>query len=217
MSLADRLKQSIADQSKTTEPAEIVQKVKEIGDQHQVNPPKPADLDEQIAKAAKENNGEADQCGCGSKLEGECGECNSETETKSECPTCGKMFKQLSRHKCKEGLVDIAEDVEKTPQPVKFFDLLLDIGVLKFPNARIHHFADIIRSICAEIVIEKDVTHWRELRYGEGAALLAGKLEKLLQKQEIEGMLFADTTSPEGEACRNVLIRYARTVVQAIK
>lgn len=239
-SLFDALKaqQEAKNKTEMQEPDnELAEKLQEVGDACQVNPPKPP----ATVVASKEKQEPVKQ----SAAEG-------------MCPTCGKKFKHLSRHKCKvkripdeeltpeeletlrildekkfeldkklsestEESSEITKTVQKAveePEPTQnfYYDLALDTVLeKKSDQIQITHFSDIILPLCDMVASENQTENWNTIQYAVGPGLLSRKLENYLQKNMPTGILLADSSTPECRACKEVLKKYARNILQGVR
>lgn len=108
------------------------------------------------------------------------------------------------------------EDGETKNKVVKGCALFVDCYPTKLSSSQVHlDFGDLIMPLCKEIAEERNIVNWRLLRYGEGAALLCGKLEKFFQSEEkLPNIIYATSTSPEYQACCEILHYHVSAVFE---
>jgi hypothetical protein len=172
----------------------IVKSLKEIGDERRVNPPEPEEQTEHTEPVPVEE------------------------PSKSKCPTCGKEFLHLSRHKCKG--VQKEEEPEPTPpeepKTAKDFDLYIDALVLSAYADEVSLF-EFIKPVTDAIEKENDIPHWSMMEYAHGCGTLMRRVEKFIQKTKPTGIIYLDSSTKEGNTCKDVLKKYARRVVLGVK
>jgi len=194
-----------------------------------------------LLERMKNAGGEVEQCGCGSHLEGECDECEDPVNPpppepepeKNECPTCGKSFKHLSRHKCKGAVEtppetppqekpeakDADTDMSNTERSEKRgFVLLIDcLYEAAEEDVEIVYLGDIVAPMGEAVAKENKVVHWQVVEYARGPGFLAAKLEEYLVSTGVDGVMYLDSMTPEGKACKETLRRHARAVIQGVR
>jgi hypothetical protein len=203
----------------------LLDRLKEIGDQRAVNPPEPVQADWDKANAERKLTGTACSVCNEPQFETPGGDCcvnghggaapvEAVEDKKSECPLCGKVFKHLSKHKCK--------GVE-TPAPVpasqqEGFTLILD-ALFERGIARqlVVLFTDIVMPLAAAVARENGQEHWGAVDYARGGPLLAAKLEKWLVETKPQGIILADSSTPELRAVKEILKRHAVVVIQGVR
>jgi hypothetical protein len=67
------------------------------------------------------------------------------------------------------------------------------------------------------VAAENKVEHWGAVDYGRGGPLLAAKLEKWLTSTKPQGIILADSSTPELRAVKEVLKRAAKVVIQGVR
>jgi hypothetical protein len=111
---------------------------------------------------------------------------------------------------------DGKEKEEKKQEEPKGCALFVDCYPTKLSSSQVHlNFGDLIMPLCKEIAEERNIVNWRLLRYGEGAALLCGKLEKFFQsKEKVPNIIYATSASPEYQACCEILHSHVSAVFE---
>jgi hypothetical protein len=184
----------------------VMERLKALGDKKQVNPPPPAaSVPEPIAPVPE-----------------------AVSEEGTACPTCGKVFRHLSRHKCKgpqslneeeqPANADVPEHAPGRSLSVSVgFILILDALFEKNTNGVPLLFTDIIGPLADAVAKENNVGHWGAVDYAKGGPLLAVKLGKWLEATKPQGIILADSSTPELRAVKEVLKRAARAVIQGVR
>lgn len=224
MSLFDKLKEKT--QASTPQPQassgfSIMDKLRALGDEQQVNPPTPP------AEPAPEVAPEAPPAVAEPEGEG------------VACPTCGKVFKHLSRHKCKGpdeskpttalARTLFSSDLESasvsTPAPElpKFesgktsLTVMFDALFEKSDGPAPLLLGDILVPLAAAVAKENGQPHWSAVDYGKGAGFLAAKLQQWLVQTSFAGTILVDSSTPEARAVKEVLRRAAGTIIQGVR
>lgn len=210
MGLFDKL-QALSGPAKSLDPEEqcsneelkahgltVMEQLRALGDQKHVNPPSPPTTAAapEPAPVVEEPKGE------------------------TQCPMCGKMFRHLSRHKCKGSAQPEEPQVNSnipTPVPALGFILVLDALFEKNNGVVPQLFSDIIAPLMEMVAAENKVEHWGAVDYGRGGPLLAAKLEKWLMSTQPQGIILADSSTPELRAVKEVLKRAAKVVIQGVR
>jgi hypothetical protein len=194
----------------------LLDRLREIGDQRAVNPPEPAErkLTGTACSVCNEPQFETPGGDCCANGHGGAAPVEAVEDKKSECPLCGKSFRHLSKHKCK--------GVE-TPAPVpapqqEGFTLILD-ALFERGIARqlVVLFTDIVMPLAAAVAKENGQEHWGAVDYARGGPLLAAKLEKWLVETKPQGIILADSSTPELRAVKEILKRHAVVVIQGVR
>ena len=220
MGLFDKLK----DLSKSPDPEEqctneelkahgsVMERLKALGDKKQVNPPPPtASVPEPASVPAPAPE--------------------AVSEEGTACPTCGKVFRHLSRHKCKgpvpvsvqplsdeeHQVLDLNSDAPAYTAASTGFILILDALFEKNMNGAPLLFSDIIGPLADAVAKENNVGHWGAVDYAKGGPLLAVKLGWWLEATKPQGIILADSSTPELRAVKEVLKRAARAVIQGVR
>lgn len=166
---------------------------------------------------------------------------------KSPCPHCGRGYKHLAKHRCKlapavetppevgspppeekiEGAPEAAPTVsppteekidEKAPKKPSGYLLLIDAVYEAADGSEVvRYFGDVIRPFCEAVARENGVAWWSVVEYAKGPGFLAAKLDAALSKHGLDGVLIVDGGSAEGKACKEVLRRHARAVIQGVR
>ncbi len=136
-------------------------------------------------------------------------------------PTSDPMPEQMPSldkfNKCWKALADeckaAKEDMDETG-----FVLLLDAIFEKLPLQHLHHFSDIVAPLAGQVAKENQVEHWGIVSYAQGGPQLAAKLEKWFDNvRPLGGYVIADSHTAEVKACKDVLKRNAKIVIQGIR
>lgn len=208
----------------------LLDRLREVGDQRAVNPPGPAATERKPTGTACSvcNEPQFETPGGDSCANGHGGAAPveavlhrdgpsafgnaAEILAKSECPICGKSFKHLSKHKCKE---------VETPAPVAAFtgftlilDALFERGIAR---QLVVSFTDIIAPLAAAVAKENKQEHWGAIEFARGGPLLAAKLEKWLTETKPQGVILADSSTPELRVVKEILKRHAAVVIQGVR
>lgn len=220
MSLFDKLK-NLNNDKKDEQPegdeANVMDRLRALGDEVPVNPPEGETIQEQ--EGIGEQRLETPE-----QVEVEAEEkTDKQEESEGEtCPTCGKKFKRLSMHKCK-GEQEQQEEQKAEQKPkvvVEQFDgfvLMLDVLFEKNAGIQPQLFADIIAPLCEAVSKENNALHWGAVDFGKGGPLLAAKVQRWLRETKPTGIILADSSTPELRACKEVLKRAAITVVRSVR
>ena len=123
----------------------------------------------------------------------------------------------IQRIVCDNGVVLTNE--EEPPQDEPYgFDLYIDcmIYLQSERGNKAQYFPDIIASLGAAVAKEHNVPVWKAVPYGAGPGYLAQKLESWIVDQGPTGKIMLLSGSPEAQACKDVLIRRAKTVIVGV-
>jgi hypothetical protein len=193
---------------------ELQKKLKALGDKKLVNPPKPAPA----AVPAPALAVPAPAPAVPTPVIGEV------------CPNCHKLFKHLSRHKRCAGPAAAPDPVpaapapdpvpapEPTPTPAPAgYILLLDALFEKSLGVEVLRFSDVIAPLASAVAEENEQPHWGAVEYGRGGPLLAAKFERWLVATAPQGVIVADSSTPELRHCKELLKKHARVVIVGIR
>lgn len=207
MSLFDKLKNLNNDKKEEDSDDNVMDKLRALGDEVQVNPPEGEVQQEQLEHIEIQEIEKPQEY--------------SEGEI---CPTCGKTFKRLSMHKCKENQRqdDVESEIkEENPKTVveqsDGFVLMLDVLFEKNAGTQPQLFSDIIAPLCEAVAKENNALHWGAVDFGKGGPLLAAKVQRWIREYKPIGIILADSSTPELRACKEVLKRAAITVVRSVR
>ena len=81
----------------------------------------------------------------------------------------------------------------------------------------VRHFTDIIVPLGRMVATENQVEHWAAVEYGRGPAFLAAKFERWLEATKPSGVIIADSQTAELRACKEILKRRAKVIVQGVR
>jgi len=98
---------------------------------------------------------------------------------------------------------------------VLFLDVLFEKN--EFDANGLKHFSDIVHPLAEMVARENRVPHWGTVEYNRGGSLLASKLEGWIKHVNPVGVILADGSTPECRACKEVLKRYAKVIVQGVR
>jgi len=192
----------------------VMERLKALGDKKQVNPPPPAASVSEPAPAPAPE---------------------TVSEEGTACPTCGKVFRHLSRHKCKgpapvqplsnEEQQQVLDSNADAPEHAPGRSLSVSVGFILILDALFEKnmngapllFSDIIGPLADAVAKENNVGHWGAVDYAKGGPLLAVKLGRWLEATKPQGIILADSSTPELRAVKEVLKRAARAVIQGVR
>lgn len=201
---------------------ELLARLREIGDQKQVNPPPvPSARQEDITTRPPPvpvlvSPPEAPALG-------------------GTCPLCAKTFQHLSRHKCKvpalatavlprEGIRPDWSITDREPPPTptpegtpRGYWLFLDALFERAPVGPVHHLSQLLAPLAHAVAAENGQEHWGAVEYGRGGPLLAAKVERMLAEGGPLGVVLADSSTPECRACLEILKKHAQAVVRGYR
>jgi len=118
--------------------------------------------------------------------------------------------KEVARHEAVDAAI---KDTNQHP----CYDLFLDAVFEKQDDVDLQHFTDIIAPFCEAVARENQVGYWSVVDYGKSPGLLAAKFERWVQNAKPCGIILADSSTPEVRACKEILKRYARNVIQGVR
>jgi hypothetical protein len=105
----------------------------------------------------------------------------------------------------------------KTLPPLGFILLLDCVPERPEASAEILLFHDLIEPLAKQVAEENEVPHWGLVDFARGGPQLAAKLARMFEDELPTGILLADSAMSETRACRAVLKRAARVVIQAVR
>lgn len=206
----------------------LVDRLKKIGDQQAVNPPEPVLMDFPLLGTSCSICGKPQyDTPSGSLCENGHGgvapapapapatETSAGEVEGSTCPFCKKVFRHLSRHKCAQ-----APATPTAPAAGGFIlilDALFERGVAWPLWGAVVLFTDIIAPLADAVAKENKQEHWGAVEFGRGGSLLAAKLEKWLATTNPQGVILADSSTPELRAVKEVLKKYAKAIIQGVR
>ena len=188
----------------------ILDRLRALGDQKQINPP-PVPVSE-----APGSEGETE------------GHTICIDAPANVCPTCGKVFKHLSRHKCKGPETPAEATTPSEAEPVAptlpkleggttrlvvLFDALYE----KCADSDPILLSDILAPLAAAVAKENGQLHWSTVDYAKGGGLLAAKLQHWLVSSSFCGTILVDSSTPEARAVKEVLRRMATVVIKGVQ
>jgi hypothetical protein len=97
--------------------------------------------------------------------------------------------------------------------------VLFDCGFRKRPNGfnGMINLADYVDGVAQKVAADNGQTHFGLIPYAQGAPALAAYVEKIWQAQPPTGVVLVDSDSLYGRALKDILVKYAKTVVQAMR
>jgi hypothetical protein len=107
--------------------------------------------------------------------------------------------------------------VQEAPATSDGYLLLIDAIYEAADDTDIVYLGDIVAPLCEAVARENRVEQWQLVEYARGPGFLAQKLEKWIVEEGVEGAVYLDSMTAEGKACKEVLRRHARAVIQGVR
>lgn len=230
----ERLKAKVHSAEETSEEKEhpIVETLQEIGDERRVNPPpleesKPEEKPKlQICPTCNKEFKHLSRHKCKGfeKIDPKTpnpkyddpasgkGKIIITSSEKEEHPTSTTM--DHSQPPTGTGVVKFGEETVQYNQEEEGLSLYIDAIPL---NEDYIYLVDFLLPITDAIEKEQKVEHWRLLEYGKDCDMLAHKLELYIEYKRPAGIVYLDSSTKEGRACKEVLRKHAVKVVQGVK
>jgi len=112
---------------------------------------------------------------------------------------------------------EIWNEPREAPAASDGYLLLIDAIYEAADDTDIVYLGDIVAPLCEAVARENRVEQWQLVEYARGPGFLAQKLEKWIVEEGIEGAVYLDSMTAEGKACKEVLRRHARAVIQGVR
>ena len=107
-------------------------------------------------------------------------------------------------------------DLEVIPEPG--IELFIDaIELHNSVDTDFSYLIEFLKPVTDAIEKENNVEHWSLIDYGKGCGILTTRLERYIKKEKPAGIVYLDSSTKEGQACKEVLKRHARRVVQGVR
>lgn len=108
------------------------------------------------------------------------------------------------------------EYVQNTDDDIGIY-LYIDSLCIVGPELPIEYLIDFIKPVTDLIEKENNVEHWGMIEFGKGEGQLSRRLERYIEAEKPACIVYCDSSTKEGRACKEVLKRHAVFVVQGIR